>query len=81
MSAPKWQVIKVKPSSDFKLTLKFADGKTGIFDFNPFLKCDYYASLGNLPLFMTARIECGTVVWGDDLDIAPELLYENAKNI
>ena len=30
----------------------------------------------NKMLFMKAKVECGTAVWTDDIDIAPEHLYE-----
>ena len=32
-------------------------------------------------LFAGARIARGTVVWNDDLDIAPETLYQDSKPI
>jgi len=32
--------------------------------------------LRNPSFFMTAKAECGTVVWNDDIDIAPEHLYD-----
>ncbi len=28
--------------------------------------------------FLTAKADCGTVVWDDDIDIAPEHLYESS---
>ena len=59
--------------------LVFADGMRGVFDLRPLLADRYYAPLSQLPLFMTARAECGTVVWDEDRDIAPELLYENCR--
>ncbi len=33
----------------------------------------------NPGFFMKAKVECGTVVWNDELDIAPEHLYEAGK--
>lgn len=77
MATSRWVVLEVIPHSDFTLSLSFADGKQGVFDMTPLLERPYYMPLANLPLFMTARAECGTVIWEDDRDIAPELLYEN----
>ena len=34
-----------------------------------------FTQLRNKALFARARIERGTVVWNDELDIAPEALY------
>lgn len=45
----------------------------------PLLDDPYYAPLADSALFMTAHAECGTVVWEDDRDIAPELLYEKCQ--
>lgn len=35
-----------------------------------------YSSLRNIGFFMKAKASCGTVIWDDDIDIAPEHLYE-----
>ncbi|MBQ5439275.1 MAG: DUF2442 domain-containing protein, partial [Clostridia bacterium] len=35
-----------------------------------------YFPLKNIGFFMSVKAECGTVVWNDDVDIAPEHLYE-----
>lgn len=75
-TSPCWAVEEVIPCNNYTLQLLFADGKKGVFDFTPLFKDSYYAPLSKLSLFMSARIECGTVVWDDDRDIAPELLYE-----
>lgn len=79
MTKPKWVVLDVQPHEDFSLTLSFADGKVGRFDLMPYLNDNYYQSLSNLALFMTARTACGTVVWDNDMDIAPEFLYEHCE--
>lgn len=79
MPQPNWVVLEATPHSDYTLDLVFADGMRGVFDLRPLLADRYYAPLSQLPLFMTARAECGTVVWDEDRDIAPELLYENCR--
>ncbi len=76
MGQPCWVVVEVIPCSDYTLKLSFADGKKGVFDFAPLLEEGYYAPLSQLSLFMSARAEYGTVVWDDDRDVAPELLYD-----
>lgn len=49
-----------------------------IYDARPLLKKNIYAQLNNLIFFMSAKVDCGTVIWNDDVDIAPEHLYENS---
>lgn len=78
MSVPKWSVIKATPNRDYTIDLVFADGQRKVFDATPLFDESFYAPLRKLPLFLAARVECGTVVWGDDLDIAPENLYEQS---
>lgn len=78
---PMWVVTKVEPTPDYKLILNFSDGSTRIFDFNPLLDTKIFEPLKNPVLFSKAKIECGTVVWNDDLDISPEHLYENSTII
>ena len=48
---------------------------------SPFLEESYYRPLSAPAVFMTAHIECGTVVWGNDMDIAPELLCERCGEV
>ena len=78
---PMWIVTKVEPTPDYRLILNFSDGSTRIFDFNPLLDTKIFEPLKNPVLFSKAKIECGTVVWNDDLDISPEHLYENSTII
>ena len=72
-------VLEAVPHENHTIDLSFADGKQGVFDMSPLLEDAYYAPLAASPLFMTGRVECGTVVWANDMDIAPELLYERCQ--
>ena len=76
MKTPVWVVEKVMPQPDYTLLLTFADGEQKRYDARPLLEKAIYAPLRSLPFFLTARADCGTVVWNDDVDIAPEHLYE-----
>lgn len=75
MPVPKWVVRKATPREDYAIELLFADGQRGIYDLKPKLGEPLYAPLRQMTLFLAARVECGTVVWGNDIDIAPEILY------
>jgi hypothetical protein len=81
MKVPEWVVTDVYPQSDYTLLLTFADGEKKIYDARPLLKKPIYSQLNSLPFFLSARAEYDTVVWNDDIDIAPEHLYECAKPI
>ena len=76
MKEPVWVVKEVRPQSDYTLLLTFADGAKKLYNARPLLEKPIYAPLHEPSLFLTAKAECGTVVWNDELDIAPEHLYE-----
>jgi hypothetical protein len=78
MNLPKWIVIDVKASKNYELHLSFANGKKGAFNFISELQKPIYQRLKDLDFFLTAHVEDGTVVWNEELDIAPEYLYENS---
>lgn len=76
MKTPVWVVKEVQTREDYTLLLTFADGTKKLYNARPLLEKAIYAQLKNLSFFLDARAECGTVVWNDDIDIAPEHLYE-----
>ena len=76
MKTPVWVVKEVQPREDYTLLLTFADGTEKLYNARPLLEKAVYAQLKNLSFFLDAKAECGTVVWNDDIDIAPEHLYE-----
>ena len=81
MTQPKWVVLVATPRDDDTIDLRFADGTHGVFDLQPLLNDTYYSTLALLPLFLNGHVECGTVVWDNDIDIAPELLYEKCRTL
>ena len=81
MKTPRWVVTSVKANPDYTLDITFADGTRKKYDTYPLLQKTIYADLKNLSLFLSAKAERGTVAWNDDIDIAPENLYEKGKPI
>lgn len=78
----KWIVTDVKPREDFTLILTFAGGKKRLFDCKRHLFGKTYAQrLKDPGFFMRARVDHQTVAWAENLDIAPEYLYENSVRI
>lgn len=76
MNTPAWVVKEVQPRKDYTLLITFADGTKKIYDARPLLEKPIYAQLKNPAFFLKAEVDCDTVVWSDDIDIAPEHLYE-----
>lgn len=76
MNTPVWVVKDVVPQENYSLLLTFADGSKRIYNARPLLNKAVFADLKSLPFFLTARVSGDTVIWNDDVDIAPEHLYE-----
>lgn len=76
MNTPVWVVREVVPQENYTLLLTFADGSKRIYNALPLLNKTVFADLKNLPFFLTARVSSDTVIWNDDVDLAPEHLYE-----
>ena len=76
MNQPVWIVEDVKAREDYTLLITFTGGAQRIYDARPLLEKSIFAPLKSLPFFLRAKAACGTVIWNDDMDIAPEHLYE-----
>lgn len=67
--------ISVKPLENYHLQITFANGQLKIFDCNPYLQFPVFKQLKDLTFFKSAKIEFGTVVWNDKVDICPDTLF------
>lgn len=64
-----------------KLHLVFDDGTEGDIDFAPFTKTWLdYQELADPEKFIQFGITGGTITWSDELDVAPDWLYEQVKH-
>ena len=62
-------------SEDYTLKITFNNGEIRIFNVSPYLSYPAFEVLRAISLFMQARVAHNTVVWNEDVDIAPENLY------
>lgn len=76
MTTPVWHVTDVQANDDYTLRITFADGSIKQYDASLLLQKQIYEPLKNLSFFKRAHAEYGTVIWNDEIDIAPEHLYE-----
>lgn len=68
--------------SNFKIRLWFNDGKEGIIDLQRTIFTDsrpIFAPLRNPEYFRRFKVEMDTLVWENELDLAPEFLYEQVQ--
>lgn len=76
MKNPVWTVKDVTAKSDYTLVITFENGEKRVYNALPLLSKPIFAQLNNRSFFMKARAAYGTVIWNEDIDIAPEHLYE-----
>ena len=76
-----WQVLEARYVAEYKIWLRFRDGLTGVVDFEHDLHGRIFGPLRDVELFRQFKVhpECKTLVWPNDIDIAPEYLHENAR--
>jgi len=65
----------VAADRDYTLRVTFNNGETRIFNASPYLAYPAFEALKAISLFMQARVAHNTVVWNEDVDMAPESLY------
>ena len=81
MPNPEWTVNALEFRGGYVLRLWFEDGSIKDFDCRELLDDKVYSSLHDMSFFRQAQALYGTVRWSDEIDIAPEYLYEHGKDI
>ena len=77
-----YDVTKVKYLEKYKLQIEFENGCKGIVDFSEYPnKGGVFTKFKDLDFFKNYSVskELGTIVWGNEIDIAPETLYKKCK--
>ena len=77
-----YDVAEAKYKEYYKLEITFENGKKGIVDFSNYSKKGgVFKKFSNIEFFkqFTVSRDLGTLVWADEIDIAPETLYENCQ--
>ena len=74
-------VIDVKPLDGYKLCLTFANNEKRIFDVSPYFSIGKFAELRNVTLFNTVAVKFDSIEWANQLDLDPEVLYQNGVSV
>lgn len=81
---PVWAVAAVEPHPDYTMTVTFRSGEKRLYDMRPWIESEkygrVYAPLKDIDFFMRAYVD-GSAAWSDEIDIAPEELYDNGVPI
>ena len=75
------RITKVKPLENYTLLLSFANGEKKIFDVKPFLEIGVFKALKDEKVFNAVRPFLGSIVWPDEIDLAPDRLYMDSKPV
>ena len=76
-------VISASYKGEYKIELTFEDGASGIVDFSKYLsRGGVFDKFKNIEFFKNFKVnqEIGVLTWGDEIDIAPEILYSDTTN-
>ena len=74
-------VKEVEPCTNYQLMLTFSNGEKRQFDMNPYLNIGIFKELKNIELFNTVKVSFDTIQWDNEVDLDPEMLYNESKNI
>ena len=72
-------IIKAELKDGYKIYIEFNNGKSGTIDFKKILEDDHRGiikELLNKELFKTVKVNLNTLCWDNEVDFAPEYLYE-----
>lgn len=79
------KIKNVFPNADFRLTVQFCEGVTKVYDVRPlFSRLPVFRLFKENPaLFTCAEVDTGGygVIWGDELDLSCDELWENGVEI
>jgi len=78
-----YNLVSAKHIGGYLLTVEFEDGRSGVVDVAPFIaKGGVFAKLADMEFFKKFQInrDFGVLSWGNEVDIAPERLYEEATD-
>jgi hypothetical protein len=74
-------VVKATYRGEYRIELEFDDGQKGVVDFSGYVgRGGVFERFSDIELFRSFSVnaEFGTLTWGDDIDVAPEILYAEA---
>ncbi len=77
-----WRVCEVRALPDYRLSVRFLDGITGIVDLAALIaspEAGVFARLRDRALFDQIFVEHGAVVWPGELDLAPDAMHAAIK--
>ena len=81
--AAPWRIRAVTTLPDYRLSVSFQDGRTGIVDCSAIKTTTnpgIYAALADQDFFIQVRIELGALTWPNGADLDPGWLHDELAN-
>ena len=77
-----YRITEVEPLPEYRLRIRFEDGLCGVFDVSHLVGKGVFADWSRTEFFESVTIDdqCGTVVWPNGADLAPDTLYRRARD-
>ena len=75
-------VTNAELKNDYKIFVEFNNGIKGIIDFKEILEEDHREIIRELlkkDLFKTVKVNLNTLCWDNEVDFAPDFLYEQLE--
>jgi len=75
-------VINAELKNDYNVYIEFNNGNKGTINFKDILENDnreIFRELLNKELFKTLKVNLNTLCWDNEVDFAPDYLYERMK--
>lgn len=74
-------VKKINSIDGYKISLTFNDKKIKIVDIEPYLDKGIFLDLKDQEYFKCVKVIDDTIVWPNDTDFCPDVLYELGKEV
>ena len=74
-----WDVLDLKIIAPLTLLVRFADGISGEVHFEISHLTGVFSALKDFNFFKQAFIDRGAVAWPDNIDLAPDAMYNEIK--
>jgi hypothetical protein len=75
------RAIDVEYISPYKLQVTFSNQQVKLFDLQPYLHYPVYAALQDESFCSKAKIQYGTVIWNEEIDLDPDRLFLESKEL
>lgn len=70
--------VDVQPMEDYRLLVTFQNKEQKVFDVSVLLELPMYYKLKNKGFFSLAKADGMCVYWNDEIDICPDMTYEDS---